>query len=74
MLAGSGGSTPIVSALAQALPDSEALLVGTTDGFAKHPRPGRAVLLSEFENAMVAEAGFFGRCAAAYAASGKSAR
>jgi acetylornithine deacetylase/succinyl-diaminopimelate desuccinylase-like protein len=34
MLAGSGGSIPIVSALAQALPDAEALLVGTTDGFA----------------------------------------
>jgi hypothetical protein len=32
------------------------------------------VLLSEFENAMVAEADFFGRYAAAYAASGKSER
>jgi cysteinylglycine-S-conjugate dipeptidase len=30
--AGSGGSIPIVSALAGALPDAEALLVGTTDG------------------------------------------
>jgi hypothetical protein len=32
------------------------------------------VPLSEIENAMVAEAGFFGRWVAAYAASGKSAR
>ena len=34
MLAGSGGSIPIVSALAGALPDAEVLLVGTTDGYA----------------------------------------
>jgi cysteinylglycine-S-conjugate dipeptidase len=39
VLAGSGGSIPIASALAQALPDAEALLVGTTDGFANIQGP-----------------------------------
>ena len=68
MLAGSGGSIPIVSALAEALPDAEALLVGTTDGFANIHGPDERLLLSEFENATVAEADFFGRYAAAWAA------
>jgi acetylornithine deacetylase/succinyl-diaminopimelate desuccinylase-like protein len=68
MLAGSGGSIPIVSALAQALPDAEALLVGTTDGFANIHGPDERLLLSEFENATVAEADFLGRYAAAWSA------
>jgi cysteinylglycine-S-conjugate dipeptidase len=65
--AGSGGSIPIVSALAGALPDAEALLVGTTDGYANIHGPNERVLLSEFENAIVAEADFLGRYAAAFA-------
>jgi acetylornithine deacetylase/succinyl-diaminopimelate desuccinylase-like protein len=65
--AGSGGSIPIVSALAGALPDAEALLVGTTDGYANIHGPNERVLLSEFENAVVAEADFFGRYAEAFA-------
>ena len=68
LLAGSGGSIPIVSALAEALPDAEALLVGATDGFANIHGPDERLLLSEFENATVAEADFFGRYAAAWAA------
>jgi acetylornithine deacetylase/succinyl-diaminopimelate desuccinylase-like protein len=68
MFAGSGGSIPIVSALAQALPDAEALLVGTTDGFANIHGPDERLLLSEFENATAAEADFFARYAAAWAA------
>ena len=64
LLAGSGGSIPIVSALAGALPDAEALLVGTTDGFANIHAPNERVLLDEFERATRAEADFF----AAYAA------
>jgi cysteinylglycine-S-conjugate dipeptidase len=64
LLAGSGGSIPIVSALAQALPDAEALLVGATDGFASIHGPDERLLLSEFENATVAEADFLGRYAA----------
>ncbi len=66
MLAGSGGSIPIVSALADALPDAEALLVGTTDGFANIHGPDERLLLSEFENAVAAEADFLGRFAAAW--------
>ena len=45
LLAGSGGSIPIVSALAGALPEAEALLVGTTDGFANIHGPNERVLL-----------------------------
>lgn len=60
MLAGSGGSIPIVSALAGALPDVEALLVGTCDGHANIHAPNERVLLSEFESAVLAEAAFFG--------------
>jgi cysteinylglycine-S-conjugate dipeptidase len=67
VLAGSGGSIPIVSALAGAMPDAEALLVGTTDGYANIHGPNERVLLSEFENAVVAEADFLGRYAAAFA-------
>jgi acetylornithine deacetylase/succinyl-diaminopimelate desuccinylase-like protein len=63
LMAGSGGSIPIVSALAGALPDAEALLVGTTDGFANIHGPDERLLLSEFENATAAEADFFGRYA-----------
>ncbi len=64
MMAGSGGSIPIVSALAGALPAAEALLVGTTDGFANIHGPNERVLLDEFERAIVAEAEFFREYAA----------
>jgi acetylornithine deacetylase/succinyl-diaminopimelate desuccinylase-like protein len=59
MLAGSGGSIPIVSALSGALPDAEALLVGTTDGYANIHAPNERVLLDEFEKAVIAETKFF---------------
>ncbi|HEY7623338.1 MAG TPA: M20/M25/M40 family metallo-hydrolase [Solirubrobacteraceae bacterium] len=68
VLAGSGGSIPIVSALAGALPNAEALLVGTTDGYANIHAPNERVLLDEFERATIAEADFLGRYAAAFAA------
>lgn len=67
MFAGSGGSIPIVSALAGALPNAEALLVGTTDGYANIHGPNERVVLSEFENAVAAEADFFGRYAKTFA-------
>jgi acetylornithine deacetylase/succinyl-diaminopimelate desuccinylase-like protein len=51
--------------LAGALPDAEALLVGTTDGYANLHGPNERVLLDEFEKAIVAEADFLGRFAAA---------
>ncbi len=63
LMAGSGGSIPIVSALAQALPEAEALLVGTTDGYANIHGPNERVLLDEFERATIAEADFLGRYA-----------
>jgi acetylornithine deacetylase/succinyl-diaminopimelate desuccinylase-like protein len=59
MLAGSGGSSPIVSGLAGAFPDAEVLLVGTTDGHANIHGPNERVLLDEFERSVVAEAKFF---------------
>jgi acetylornithine deacetylase/succinyl-diaminopimelate desuccinylase-like protein len=59
LLAGSGGSIPIVSALSGALPEAEALLVGTTDGYANIHGPNERVLLDEFENAVIAETKFF---------------
>jgi cysteinylglycine-S-conjugate dipeptidase len=69
MMAGSGGSIPIVSALAGALPEAEALLVGTTDGYANIHGPNERVLLDEFERAIVAEANFFREYAARAVAS-----
>jgi acetylornithine deacetylase/succinyl-diaminopimelate desuccinylase-like protein len=59
LLAGSGGSIPIVAALSGALPDAEALLVGTTDGYANIHGPNERVLLDELEKAVAAEADFF---------------
>ena len=63
---GAGGSIPLVSALAQAVPDADILMVGTTDGFANIHGPNERVLLDEFEKATLAEADLFGRLAAAY--------
>jgi len=62
---GAGGSIPLVSALAQAVPDADILLVGTTDGYANIHGPNERVLLDEFEKATLAEADLFGRLAAA---------
>jgi acetylornithine deacetylase/succinyl-diaminopimelate desuccinylase-like protein len=61
----SGGSIPLVSALQEAVPRAEMLLIGTTDGFANIHAPNERVLLDEFEKAVLAEADFFGRYAAA---------
>jgi acetylornithine deacetylase/succinyl-diaminopimelate desuccinylase-like protein len=68
--AGSGGSIPVVNALARALPDADVLLVGTTDGEAHIHGPNERVLLSEFRNFTVAEADFLGRYAALWAGEG----
>jgi acetylornithine deacetylase/succinyl-diaminopimelate desuccinylase-like protein len=65
----SGGSIPLVSALQEAAPDAEMLLMGTTDGFANIHAPNERVLVDEFEKAVTAEADFFGR----YAAAGRGA-
>jgi len=63
---GAGGSIPLVSALAQAVPRAEILLVGTADGYANIHGPNERVLLDEFEKATIAEADLFGRLAVAY--------
>jgi cysteinylglycine-S-conjugate dipeptidase len=55
----SGGSIPLVSALQEAVPDAEMLLLGTTDGFADIHAPNERVLIDEFEKATTAEADFF---------------
>lgn len=65
LLAGSGGSIPIVAALARALPNAVPLLVGTTDGYANIHGPNERVLVDEFEKAVQAEADFLGRLGAA---------
>jgi cysteinylglycine-S-conjugate dipeptidase len=61
----SGGSIPLVSALQEAVPGAEMLLLGTTDGFANIHAPNERLLVDEFEKAVVAEADFFGRYAVA---------
>jgi cysteinylglycine-S-conjugate dipeptidase len=62
----SGGSIPLVSALQEAVPHAEMLLIGTTDGFANIHAPNERVLVDEFRKATLAEAEFFGRYAATY--------
>ena len=61
-----GCSIPLVSALSEAAPEAEILLLGTTDGFANIHAPNERVLLDEFEKAVLAEAEFFGRYAASF--------
>ena len=60
---GSGGSIPIVSALAQASPKAVVMLGGATDGFANIHGPNERVLLDEFEKTTLAIADFLGRLA-----------
>ena len=68
----SGGSIPLVSALQEAVPDAEMLLIGTTDGFANIHAPNERVLVDEFEKAVAAEAEFFGRFAESMTAEGSA--
>jgi cysteinylglycine-S-conjugate dipeptidase len=65
----SGGSIPLVSALQQAVPNAEMLLLGTTDGFANIHAPNERVIIDEFEKATSAVAQFFGLYADAKEAS-----
>ncbi len=69
-LIATGGSIPLVSALAEAVPTAEMLLFGTTDGFANIHAPNERVLVDEFEKAVLAEALLFDE----YAATWKEAR
>lgn len=65
VLAGAGGSIPLVSSLAEAAPSADILLVGATDGYANIHGPNEGVLLDEFAKATLAKADLFGRLAAA---------
>ena len=65
--AATGGSIPLVNALQQAVPEAELLLLGTTDGYANIHAPNERVLIDEFEKAVIVEAEFLGRFAAAFA-------
>ena len=60
-----GGSIPLVSAMQEAVPGAEMLLLGTTDGFANIHAPNERVVVDEFEKAVLAEAEFFQRYAEA---------
>jgi acetylornithine deacetylase/succinyl-diaminopimelate desuccinylase-like protein len=60
LIMASGGSIPLVSALQEAVPEAEILLLGATDGYSNIHAPDERVLLDEFEKAIVAEADFFG--------------
>lgn len=62
--AASGGSIPLVSGLARAVPDAEVLLFGAQDAECRLHGPNERVLLSELRGAVLAEAGFFARYAA----------
>ncbi len=66
--AASGGSIPLVNALHSAVPESEILLLGTTDGYSNIHAPNERVVLDEFEKATVAEARFFREFAERHAA------
>lgn len=63
VLAGAGGSIPLVSALAAAAPQADILLVGTADGYANIHGPNERVMVDEFEKATLAEADLLGRLA-----------
>lgn len=63
-----GGSIPLVMALATAVPHAEVLLLGATDGFSNIHAPNERVLLSEFRNTVLAEAEFFREYAARWTA------
>lgn len=65
VMVAAGGSIPLVSALAAAVPEAEILMMGTTDGYSNIHAPNERVLIDEFEKATQAVAGFFGRYAAA---------
>jgi acetylornithine deacetylase/succinyl-diaminopimelate desuccinylase-like protein len=69
VMAGSGGSIPLVNSLHSAVPEAEILLLGATDGYANIHAPDERVIMEEFEHTIVAEAKFFRELAARAAAS-----
>jgi acetylornithine deacetylase/succinyl-diaminopimelate desuccinylase-like protein len=63
LMAGAGGSIPLVASLAQAVPTADILLIGTTDGYSNIHGPNERVLIDEFTRTTLAEADLLGRLA-----------
>ena len=63
MVAGAGGSIPLVASLHEAAPEAAILLGGTADGYANIHGPNERVLLDEVERTTLAIADLFGRLA-----------
>jgi acetylornithine deacetylase/succinyl-diaminopimelate desuccinylase-like protein len=63
LMAGAGGSIPLVASLAQAVPTADILLIGTTDGYSNIHGPNERVLIDEFTRTTLAEADLMGRLA-----------
>jgi acetylornithine deacetylase/succinyl-diaminopimelate desuccinylase-like protein len=61
VLAGAGGSIPLVRSLHEAAPGADILLVGVTDGYSNIHGPNERVLLDELERTTFAVAELFGR-------------
>ncbi|HEY5187027.1 MAG TPA: M20/M25/M40 family metallo-hydrolase [Actinomycetes bacterium] len=61
LVAGAGGSIPLVASLHEAVPEADIVLVGATDGYANIHGPNERVLLDELEKATLAIADLFGR-------------
>jgi acetylornithine deacetylase/succinyl-diaminopimelate desuccinylase-like protein len=54
-----GGAIPLVKAMSEGVPEASIFVFGATDSFANIHGPNERVLLSEWENAIVAETLFF---------------
>ncbi|MFC6238074.1 M20/M25/M40 family metallo-hydrolase [Longivirga aurantiaca] len=64
VLAGQGGSIPVVSSLHDAAPEADVLLVGVADGYSGIHAPNERVVLDELERTVVAMADLLGRLGA----------
>lgn len=63
VLAGGGGSIPLVQSLHEAVPAADILLGGAADGYSNIHGPNERVLLDELERTTLAVADLFGRLA-----------
>jgi acetylornithine deacetylase/succinyl-diaminopimelate desuccinylase-like protein len=63
VLAGAGGSIPVVNSLAAGAPGADVLLVGTADGYANIHGPNERVVLDEMARSTLAIADLLGRLA-----------
>ena len=65
VLAGAGGSIPVVNSLAAGAPEADVLLIGTADGYANIHGPNERVIIDEFARSTLAIADLLGRLAGA---------